>query len=589
MNSEYRPGETLIAEIPYTFIDPLSINQIAFYSGNDFIPMVSDLGKIGDTYYLYAVLPKTQKNYTLIISNAHYYDENGEQIQDLTKEFSVKGTVIPFSVNPGFIIAGSDFNVKINANSNLVVQSKFLDSVQSTQVYTGTSSKVYFSTASIYGQVITNITFSASGVSYSVPALISVYNTPPASVCPVECTLGEVESSCFNQTSNQTRTCIQNSSGCIVWTDYTLRSCSSDNFCQQPNGNCIAAIPESSSCPTSECSPGEFNARCYNQNLSQTRICMQNATGCFIWSSWTNTSCPSGTYCNSSLGTCMQSLQFTCTIKDCTFGLTESICKNQTKSSRTCIQNSSGCIVWSSWANTTCPSGKFCDSSLGCVNESTVYSPIRFLESKLVLTLLKNKKTSFEISISNTGDTDLKDIELEVEGFSGLVKVSPSKFDLDSGELKMINVSVSSYSQNKTINGTITAYSGDFITASYITLKFVSNQSELKNPQINTGTNKTTGLTSCTGKICKSGETCSGKSSLTLEGICCSGSCSAPASETNWIAIIISVILLIGLGIFIFLKMRKKTKTPEEALKEKTSSYESRFKSKEVRGNLGKV
>lgn len=169
LKSSYQPGQTLIAEISGNFIDNLQAKDVLFYSGRLFSPLVYDLAKINDKYYLYALLPNIEKNYTLIIKNAHYMEAGQEKLQDLFFNFSVQGNLSSFSVNPGFIITDKDFSIKVQANSDLILSSEFLNSSEEFSLNEGKTKTLYFSEPV---NSTTNLVLSSSGMKYEVPVFV---------------------------------------------------------------------------------------------------------------------------------------------------------------------------------------------------------------------------------------------------------------------------------------------------------------------------------------------------------------------------------------------------------------------------------
>lgn len=146
IKNNYLPGETLIASISGNFISPLTQDSISFYSGRIQIPLPSDIAKIDDKYYLYALLQNQVRNYTLKIKNAHFIENGIENTQDLEYNFSVSGNITDFSVNPGFIITKDDFSIKIQSKSKTVsVTARVLNITQSITVPAGQTRDIFFS------------------------------------------------------------------------------------------------------------------------------------------------------------------------------------------------------------------------------------------------------------------------------------------------------------------------------------------------------------------------------------------------------------------------------------------------------------
>jgi len=173
LKEKYRPGETLIIEISGNFIEPLKPSDILFYSGRLYVPLIYDITKIQNTYYLYALLPEKERNYSLIIKNAHYIEAGQEIQKDLRFNFSVSGNLSFFSVNPGFIITDKNFDINVESKLNTIdIKTEFLNSTKEISVGTGQTKKIPFSISEIKNFTVTTITLSAEDTSYKIPVVI---------------------------------------------------------------------------------------------------------------------------------------------------------------------------------------------------------------------------------------------------------------------------------------------------------------------------------------------------------------------------------------------------------------------------------
>lgn len=173
MKENIKPGETLQAEIEGNFLSPLTQDDVYFYSDRLQIPLIFDIARIQDKYYIYALLPVAEKNYTLLIKQAHFFENGLEQTQDIQKSFSVEGNITDFSVTPGFIIASENFSITVESkNKALNIEAKFLTKSQNIQVPAGQKRKIYFSIDKIENFTLTNIEISALSTKYNVPSAI---------------------------------------------------------------------------------------------------------------------------------------------------------------------------------------------------------------------------------------------------------------------------------------------------------------------------------------------------------------------------------------------------------------------------------
>lgn len=172
LQETYQPGQTMLISIQGNFLTPLKDKQIFFYQGRIQIPLVYNLGKIQDKYYIYALLPNEEKNLTLLIQDAHYLEAGAEYKQDITRNFSVSGSLVDFSVSPGFIITNQDFDIRVYSKAKAVtIKTSFLDNEQEVYVPDSTSKKLEFSIQDVKNSTLTELTIS-NGISYKIPVYI---------------------------------------------------------------------------------------------------------------------------------------------------------------------------------------------------------------------------------------------------------------------------------------------------------------------------------------------------------------------------------------------------------------------------------
>ncbi len=169
LKSEYRTGETLIAG--FSGFTEIKLENILFYSGRAFTPLVYDLAKIQDRYYLYAQLPVEEKNLTLKILQAKFIEQGQEVSRDLEYNFLVKGNLTSFSVNPGFVITSKEFKVAIkNYDKPTILSTSFLGNLQSYSLIIGEEKTLTFSIGENSSLGILKI--SAQDTGYSIPVEI---------------------------------------------------------------------------------------------------------------------------------------------------------------------------------------------------------------------------------------------------------------------------------------------------------------------------------------------------------------------------------------------------------------------------------
>lgn len=113
MKSDFNKGETITAKFSGNFIDKVSKENVFFYRGHVRVPMDFDIMNVGDDYYIYAINDKDSGNYSLFLENLDYYKEGQITDKPFSKNFTIEQTYADFSINPGFIIATNDFEIKL--------------------------------------------------------------------------------------------------------------------------------------------------------------------------------------------------------------------------------------------------------------------------------------------------------------------------------------------------------------------------------------------------------------------------------------------------------------------------------------------
>ncbi len=103
LKDNYEKGETIIVEIKGE-ITNIAKEDIEFRRGHVAVPFNYDLKRISTKYYIWAITPNNEINYTLSIKGV------GE------KNFSVIGNKSDYSIEPGFIQTDRDFEVSVQLN-----------------------------------------------------------------------------------------------------------------------------------------------------------------------------------------------------------------------------------------------------------------------------------------------------------------------------------------------------------------------------------------------------------------------------------------------------------------------------------------
>ena len=185
MNSNFSQGETLLAVFSGNFIDQITKDNIIFYRENvRGIPIVYDVKKINDDFYVYALLTeKIPDNYSLRIENVRYMKGISIVDDDIVSNFSITNETAFFSVNPGTLITTSGFNVEVqNLQDRKIILEITEDiasitSPTSIELKTGEKKTISFIAAVIPENKLETIEFSSEGFSYELPVYFDTNQT----------------------------------------------------------------------------------------------------------------------------------------------------------------------------------------------------------------------------------------------------------------------------------------------------------------------------------------------------------------------------------------------------------------------------
>jgi hypothetical protein len=192
MKENFDQEETLIAKISGNFLDNIQFENIFFYRGHVRVPILYDVAKINNEFYIYALLSQRQDNYSLIIKNVRYY--SGSKITDdnLIQNFSISNQTADFSVYPGFMVTDEDFFLKIqNLQDNSITVdvttgttpeesegffSSFFEEAeereQTITLLSGEIKKIYFSIENFNQSTFEIIKLSTENSEYEIPVYI---------------------------------------------------------------------------------------------------------------------------------------------------------------------------------------------------------------------------------------------------------------------------------------------------------------------------------------------------------------------------------------------------------------------------------
>ena len=184
MKTDFSQGETLIAKISGNFLTNILFENVFFYRGHVRVPFLYDVAKINNEFYIYALLPQTPNNYSLVIKNVEYM--KGAEITDtaITSNFSISDNTADFSVYPGFIVADEDFFIKVqnlkDNKINIEVSSDLFEKDEQVTLISGEIKKIYFSVENITESTFGLVKLKSENSEYEIPVYVFVTgNTDP--------------------------------------------------------------------------------------------------------------------------------------------------------------------------------------------------------------------------------------------------------------------------------------------------------------------------------------------------------------------------------------------------------------------------
>ena len=127
----YQPGETLIAEIKGNIIEPISSEDVRLIKEgtNNPVGFEYDIKRLGDSYFIWGTLPSNPQttNYTLIIDDISTTSNGVPNKTSIKQKIIINGSIIPYSIKPGFVIAENEFtlNFFLNGDSSQAIQTDF--------------------------------------------------------------------------------------------------------------------------------------------------------------------------------------------------------------------------------------------------------------------------------------------------------------------------------------------------------------------------------------------------------------------------------------------------------------------------------
>ena len=122
-------GETLIATLEGNILEPIQKEDVGFFIDHVQKPFDYDILRIDNTYYIYAILPYNQDQYTLRMEDIYFKENNQFITQDLHFNFTISNLTADFYADPGVVVTNQNFTISLynNMNSQINVNYGFED------------------------------------------------------------------------------------------------------------------------------------------------------------------------------------------------------------------------------------------------------------------------------------------------------------------------------------------------------------------------------------------------------------------------------------------------------------------------------
>lgn len=116
LENSYSQKQTVIVQIQGNLQQQIQEEQVKLLKGNSYVAIEHGLQSIDDERYLWFVTPSSEGNYKLTIENIQAI-ENGESVLiDYEKNFTVGNETAEYYIQPGAVIALSDFFITAKNN-----------------------------------------------------------------------------------------------------------------------------------------------------------------------------------------------------------------------------------------------------------------------------------------------------------------------------------------------------------------------------------------------------------------------------------------------------------------------------------------
>lgn len=167
-------GETLIVTLEGNILEPITKQDIGFFLAHEQKPFDYDLVRIDNTYFIYAILPYNENQYTLRISDVYFKENNQFLTEDLNFDFAMSNLTADFYVSPGTIVTNENFTLELynNLNSQVSVEYGFEDNSSAINLPAQQTTILDVNTDSFLVTSFRPLTLQSQNTAYEIPVQI---------------------------------------------------------------------------------------------------------------------------------------------------------------------------------------------------------------------------------------------------------------------------------------------------------------------------------------------------------------------------------------------------------------------------------
>lgn len=523
MAATYLPRETIIAQLSENVINSINKNQITLVKdGHIQVGFEYDVTDIGGKNFVWLIAPQNPGNYTLVIKDVVSIENGYPQVAEFRQDFSVNGSLVDYSINPGFVIANDEFQIRATLYESFS-KSISVDFPESRSVTLNPGiNTIDFPVEGFVGPNLVSINVGR----YQVPGIINgpSYvcgdgNIDGPEMCDGENLNGQNCSSVVEEGYVGELTCLNS---CL---SFNISSCEEKPVC---NSNHLDLCIEETDCVKyngywygSNCNIYEGGAECDENHL---QIC-ETATSCVEFNGyWYNDKC------------------------------------NVLKEDSCGIDHLAGCLDSERCGNAGGDwDGNSCIQRHGNSGDYVFEITPKIINTKV---LVDSNIPNYVFSIKNLGVYEINNLYLVFN--EGVIEVSP-KSNITIGFNDSVDFNITVKNKTKDIREVVVVNGGKVPEYLLFTLGFTRDSGSTGTTYL--GDNNAVQKDYCIeipgtyGDACSEGQTCDGYTVDSIDSpVCCIGVCVDQSSGGNaWIGYLVAAILILVL-LIIYTKYKKAGK-----------------------------